>query len=92
MQIPSNLILNSIPYPRLYMAAVVVLWGTISALTAVSLLLMCDLDPHLITSFSFAKLFLIWSFAASSSGSLRPLSIQERYTIFLDGIPERKSG
>lgn len=35
MQVPSNLIMNTIPYPRLFMAAVVSLWGLISALTSV---------------------------------------------------------
>ncbi|KAF8911892.1 hypothetical protein CPB85DRAFT_1252873 [Mucidula mucida] len=43
MQIPSNLIMNSIPYPRLFMSAVVTLWGAVSAFTA-----LCHDFPHLV--------------------------------------------
>ncbi|KAJ7584618.1 MFS general substrate transporter [Mycena floridula] len=34
MQVPSNLVMNSIPQPRLFMSAVVVLWGFISSMTS----------------------------------------------------------
>ncbi|TRM64282.1 MFS general substrate transporter [Schizophyllum amplum] len=43
MQVPSNLIMNAIPYPRLFMATVVSLWGAISALTS-----LCDSFSHLV--------------------------------------------
>ena len=35
MQVPSNLVMNTVPTPRLYLALVTVTWGLISALTAV---------------------------------------------------------
>lgn len=35
MQVPSNLVMNATPKPRLFMAIVVCLWGSISALTSV---------------------------------------------------------
>jgi hypothetical protein len=35
MQVPSNLIMNTVPTPRLYLAFVTVTWGLVSALTAV---------------------------------------------------------
>ena len=35
MQVPSNLIMNTVPAPRLYLALVTVTWGLVSALTAV---------------------------------------------------------
>ncbi|THV05376.1 MFS general substrate transporter [Dendrothele bispora CBS 962.96] len=43
MQIPSNLIMNTVPYPRLFMSFVVVLWGSVSALTA-----LCNNFSHLV--------------------------------------------
>ncbi|KAL1727855.1 major facilitator superfamily domain-containing protein, partial [Schizophyllum commune] len=43
MQIPSNMVMNSISKPRLFMSAVVTLWGTISALTS-----LCDNFSHLV--------------------------------------------
>lgn len=43
MQIPSNLIMNTIPYPRLFISAVVMLWGGISALTS-----LCHDFSHLV--------------------------------------------
>ncbi|KAJ4472132.1 MFS general substrate transporter [Lentinula aciculospora] len=43
MQVPSNLLMNAIPKPRLFMAAVVSLWGAISALTS-----LCDNFSHLV--------------------------------------------
>ncbi|KAK0191351.1 MFS general substrate transporter [Armillaria mellea] len=43
MQVPSNLIMNTIPYPRLYISAVVILWGGISALTS-----LCHDFSHLV--------------------------------------------
>ncbi|KAF9036038.1 MFS general substrate transporter [Hymenopellis radicata] len=43
MQIPSNLIMNTIPYPRLFMSVVVTLWGAVSAFTA-----LCHDFPHLV--------------------------------------------
>ena len=35
MQVPSNLVMNTVPTPRLYLALVTVIWGLISTLTAV---------------------------------------------------------
>ena len=35
MQVPSNLVMNTVPTPRLYLAFVTVTWGLVSALTAV---------------------------------------------------------
>ncbi|KAK0231196.1 MFS general substrate transporter [Armillaria fumosa] len=43
MQVPSNLIMNTIPYPRLFISAVVILWGGISALTS-----LCHDFSHLV--------------------------------------------
>ncbi|KAK0453212.1 MFS general substrate transporter [Armillaria borealis] len=43
MQVPSNLIMNTIPYPRLFISAVVMLWGGISALTS-----LCHDFSHLV--------------------------------------------
>ncbi|KAK0206086.1 MFS general substrate transporter [Desarmillaria ectypa] len=41
--LPSNLIMNTIPYPRLFISAVVILWGGISALTS-----LCHDFSHLV--------------------------------------------
>ncbi|KAG7445923.1 MFS general substrate transporter [Guyanagaster necrorhizus] len=43
MQVPSNLVMNTIPYPRLFISAVVILWGGISALTS-----LCHDFSHLV--------------------------------------------
>lgn len=48
MQVPSNLIMNTIPKPRLFMASVVIIWGAISAFTAVGTIrnFVLDLIAH----------------------------------------------
>ncbi|KAE9404474.1 MFS general substrate transporter [Gymnopus androsaceus JB14] len=43
MQVPSNLVMNATPKPRLFMALVVSLWGAISALTS-----LCSNFSHLV--------------------------------------------
>ncbi|KAF9076573.1 MFS general substrate transporter [Rhodocollybia butyracea] len=43
MQVPGNLVMNTIPKPRLFMATVVSLWGAISALTS-----LCQDFSHLV--------------------------------------------
>jgi len=65
MQVPSNLVLNSIPKPRFYMAAVIVLWGLISALTS-----LCHTFAHMVV----CRFFLGFVEAAFYPGSVYYLS------------------
>ena len=71
MQVPSNLIMNTIPYPRLFMGGVATLWGAISALTAVSRLVLspvweCGVESAYTATYSFVTPSSTWSCAGFS--------------------------
>lgn len=92
MQVPSNLVMNAIPYPRLFISSVVVTWGLVSGLTA-----LCNSFGHLVV----CRFFLGFVEAVRSHGNpwltghshaliFCRRSTPARSITSPDGIPEKR--